>query len=307
MSRTPIRARLLLLTTLVLAGSAVPVAAQIPFASFDIPGAADLRAYGINDDGVIVGTWTPSQNAPPYLSIGFIRSPGGRVTTPILHPNDAESFTVLRAINEENVIAGFYGLSASALDASHGFVLTEGLFLPRDFPGAAVTAVRGINNRGDLSGTYGTTVDGPTIGFILPPIGPGISFGPPPGGSGLYVSHINDWRQVVGYYTAADGTTRGYLREPNGQMVDVIVPGAAVTLAYGINDCGIIVGLWTDGTGHGFYGHPGTLHSFDLPGAGGTAARGINNHGRIVGEYSANGARHGYVTGPIAAAACEDD
>jgi len=301
MSRTPISARLLLLTTLVLAGSAVPAAAQMPFTSFDIPGAADLRVYGINDDGVVVGEWTTIQNGPPFVSIGFIRSPGGWITTPILNPNDTESFTVLRAINNEGVIAGFYGLSVA-----HGFVLTEGLFKPRDFPGALDTGVRGINNRGDLSGTYDTAVHPDSIGFMLPRIGPPITFGPPLGGSGLYVSHINDWRQVVGFYTAADGTTRGYLREPNGQMVDVIVPGAAATLVYGINNCGIISGLWTDGTGHGFYGRPGNLHSFDVPGAGGTSARGINNRGRIVGEYSANG-RHGYVTAPIAGAACEDD
>jgi hypothetical protein len=302
MLRTPISARLLLLTSLVLAGSAVPAAAQIPFTSFDIPGAADLKVYGINDDGVIVGVWSPYQSGPPFVSIGFVRSPGGRITTPILNPNDTESFTVLRAINEEEVIAGFYGLSVT-----HGFVLAEGLFVPRDFPGALDTGVRGINNRGDLSGTYDTALHPDPIGFILPRTGPAVSFGPPPGGSGLYVSHINDWRQVVGNYTAANGAVVGFLRKSNGQFVDVIVPGAANTLAYGINDCGIVVGFWTDDTAHGFYGRPGDLHSFDLPGAGATKAWGINNHGRIVGAIGDANGSHGFVTAPIAAAACQDD
>jgi uncharacterized membrane protein len=303
MLRTPVSARLLLLTTLVLAGSAVPAAAQIPFTSFDVPGAVSLKVYGINDEGVIVGTWSPYQNeAPPFVSIGFIRSTGGRITTPILNPNDTESFTVLRSINDEGVIAGFYGLSVA-----HGFVLTGGSFIPRDFPGALDTAVRGNNNRGDLSGTY-DTANGPTTGFIRPLVGPPITFGPPSGGSGLYVSKINDWRQVVGFYTAADGTLLSFLRQPNGQLIDVIVPGSVTTLAYGINDCGIIVGLWQDNiTAHGFYGRPGNLHSFDLQGAGATFAREINNRGQIVGEFGDANGSHGFVTAPIAAAVCKDD
>jgi hypothetical protein len=292
----------LLLTTLVLAGSAVPAAAQIPFTSFDIPGAVSYFVPGINDDGVIVGTWRPYAGPPFVPSVGFIRSRGGRITTPVIDPNDTDPFTVLRAINDEDVIAGFYGLNVG-----HGFVLSEGSFTPVDIPGASDTLVRGINNRGDLSGTYDTALHPDPIGFILPRQRAAITFGPPPGGSGLVAGKINDWRQVVGYYTAANGTLAGFLREPNGQLVDVIVPGAANTLAYGINDCGIISGFWTDGTAHGFYGRPGNLHSFDLPGAGATFARGINNRGRVAGDYSdANGA-HGFVTAPIAAAACEDD
>jgi len=205
----------------------------------------------------------------------------------------------LRAINDEDVIAGFYGLNVA-----HGFVLIDGLFIPRDFPGALDTAVRGINNRRDLAGTYDTAIHPDPIGFIRPRVGAPITFGPPPGGSGLVVGKINDRRQVVGYYTAADGTLAGFLREPNGQLVDVIFPGAGNTQAYGINDCGIIIGLWTDGTAHGFYGRPANLHSFDLPGAGATFARGINNHGVVVGDYSNANGHHGFVTAPIAAAAC---
>ena len=303
MLRAPINSSVLLLTTLVLVGSAQPAAAQIPFTSFDIPGAGAYFVPGINDDGFIVGSWRAYEGPPFVPNVGFIRSPGGRITPPILDPHDAESFTVLRAINDEDVIAGFYGLNVV-----HGFVLSEGLFTPRDFPGALDTAVRGINNRGDLSGTYDTALHPDPIGFILPRVGSPITFGPPPGGSGLVVGKINDWRQVVGYYTAANGTLAGFLRAPNGQLVDVIVPSATGTQAQGINDCGIIVGTWEDSnTAHGFYGRPGNLHSFDLTGAGATFAQGINNRGRVVGRYTdANGVQHGFVTARIAAAACDE-
>ena len=301
--RAPMRLTTLLVTTLVLIGSVRPAAAQIPFTSFDIPGAGSYFVPGINDRGVIVGSWRPYEGPPFVPNVGFIRSPGGRITTPVLDPNDTESFTVLRAINNEGVIAGFYGLSVA-----HGFVLTEGLFTPRDFPGALDTAVRGINNQGDLSGTYDTALHPDPIGFIMPRQGPAITFGPPPGGSGLVVAKINDWRQVVGYYTAADGTTVGFLRKPTSQLVDITVPGAINTQVQGINDCGIVIGTWADNnTAHGFYGRPGNLHPFDLPGAGATFGQGINNHGRLVGRYAgANGVQHGFVTAPIPGAACDD-
>ena len=289
--------KVVLCAALIAATSAVRAAPPILFTSFDIAGAADYFVPGINDEGTVVGSWDPIGGPPP--SVGFIRAPNGQITTPLLHPNDTEPFTVLRSINDSGVIAGFYGSNTG-----HGFLLHDGVFVPVDFPGAQSTALRGINNRGDLSGTYYTSPTADPIGFILPRQGAAITFGPPPGGSGLVVGKINDQREVVGYYTAANGSLTGFLREPDGRLIDIIVPGAASTLAYGINDCGIISGFWTDGTAHGFYGRPGNLHSFDLPGAGATFARGVNNHGRVVGNYADGRGNHGFVTGPIPAAMC---
>jgi hypothetical protein len=106
---------------------------------------------------------------------------------------------------------------------------------------------------------------------------------------------------------APNGSVTGLLREPNGRLIDIVVPGAAFTRADGINDCGIIVGLWTDSTAHGFFGRPGNLHSFDIPGAGATFARGINNQGRVVGKYvDASGLAHGFITEPIPGAMCDE-
>ena len=287
-----------LCAALITATSAVLAANPIRFTSFDIAGATGYFIPGINDQGTVVGDWAPVGGV---TGIGFIRAPSGHVTTPVLDPNDTDSFTVLRAINNEGVIAGFYGVNVA-----HGFLLHNGLFVPIDFPGALDTALRGINNWGDLSGTYDTVPNGAQIGFIIPRQGPAITFGPPSGGSLLVVGKINDRRQVIGFYTAADGSLTGFLREPDGRMINIVVPGAANTKAYGINDCGIIVGLWTDGTAHGFFGRPGNLHSFDIPGAGATFARGINNQGRVVGEYADAGGTHGFVTEPIPGAMCDE-
>lgn len=287
---------------LMMATSAVLAAPSIRFTSFDVPGASDYFVPAINDDGTVVGSWTPAGN--PSALVGFIRSPSGHVTTPVLDPNDNESFTVLRAINNGDVIAGFYGSSVA-----HGFLLIDGMFVPVDFPGALDTGLRGINNRGDLAGTYDTSPTAEQIGFILPRSGAPIAFGPPPGGSNLVVGNINDQREVVGYYVAADGFTRtGFLREPDGRLVDLAVAGAMATQAYSINDCGIVVGYWRDSSGvhHGFYGRAGSLQPFDLPGAEATLSQGINDQGRLAGHYVVSGAPHAFVTEPIPGAMCDD-
>jgi hypothetical protein len=294
-----IAARVVKLAFLMTAATATGAAEPVAFTSFDITGAASYFVAGINDEGLVAGTWIGADGS----EVGFIRSADGRISTPILDPNDHSGTTILRAINDEGVIAGFYGANAE-----HGFLLSEGKFQTVDFPGAVSTALRGINNLGDLSGTYSIVdIDAADFGFIVPRRGPAISFKlPEPGATGIVVGGINDLRQLVGYYTDATSTLVGFLRQPSGQIVSVIVSGALSTQVFGINDCGNVVGFYGDGsTAHGFFGRPGNLHSFDLPGAAATFAQGINNEGRIVGRYAtADGVPHAFVSGRFAAASC---
>jgi hypothetical protein len=291
-------ARVVKLALLMMAATMAVAAEPVAFTSFDIPGASSYFVPGINDEGVAVGSWFAADGS----EVGFIRFPDRHISTPIADPNDNSGVTVLRAINDEGVIAGFYGANVN-----NGFLLTEWKFRTMDFPGAASTLLRGINNLGDVSGTYSIVdLDADEFGFIIPRRGAPISFRlPDPTGTGIVVGGINDLRQLVGYYTDASSTLVGFLRQPSGQFVSVIVPGALSTQVYGINDCGIVVGVWGDAnTAHGFYGRPGNLHSFDVPGAGATFAQGINNEGRIVGRYATDGVQHAFVSGRFAAASC---
>jgi hypothetical protein len=294
-----ITARVVQLALLMTAASATIAAEPASITSFDIPGATSYFVAAINDEGVVAGTWFAADGS----DLGFVRYPDGHIDTPIVDPNDNSGVTVLRAINDEGVIAGFYGANAS-----NGFLLTEGKFRTVAFPGALSTAVRGVNNLGDVSGTYSIVdLNADEFGFIIPRRGPAISFKlPDPTAGGIVVGGINDLRQLVGYYTNAASTLVGFLRQPSGQFVSVIVPGAISTQVYGINDCGIMVGVWGDGsTAHGFYGRPGNLHSIDLPGAVATFSQGINNEGRIVGRYAtADGVPHAFVSTGFPAASC---
>jgi hypothetical protein len=293
------RARVVKLALLMMAATATVAAEPAAFTSFDISGATSYFVAGINDEGLVAGSWTTADGA----AIGFIRAPDGRVSTPVVHPDGNTRTTVLRAVNDDGEIAGFYGANVS-----NGFLLTEEKFRTVDFPGAVATALRGINNLGDVSGTYSVVdFDADEFGFIIPRRGPAVSFKlADPTGTGIVVGAINDLRQLVGYYTDATSTLVGFLRQPNGQFVSIIFPGGLSTQAYGINDCGILVGVWGDGsTAHGFYGRPGNLRSFDVPGAIATFSQGINNEGRIVGRYAtADGVPHAFVSGAFAAASC---
>jgi hypothetical protein len=91
---------------------------------------------------------------------------------------------------------------------------------------------------------------------------------------------------------------------PSGQFVGIVFPGALSTQVDGINDCGVVIGVWGDGsTAHGFYGRPGNLHSFDLTGAAATFTQGINNEGHIVERHAtADGDPHAFVSSTFAAA-----
>ena len=290
---------MLKLAVLSLMATAALAAEPLAFTSFDIPGASSYFVPGINDEGIVVGTWFAADGS----EVGFIRSPDGHMITPVADPNDQSHVTVLRAVNDEGVIAGFYGA-----DVGNGFLLTAGKFRTIDFPGAVSTALRGLNNLGDVSGSYSVSdLDADEFGFIIPHRGAAISFKlPDPAATGVVVGAINDLRQLFGWYTDATSTLVGFLRQPSGQVISVVVPGAVSTQVYGINDCGIMIGIYGDGsTAHGFYGRPGSLHSFDLPGAGATIAQGINNEGRVVGRYAkADGLEHAFVTGRIAGASC---
>jgi probable HAF family extracellular repeat protein len=80
---------------------------------------------------------------------------------------------------------------------------------------------------------------------------------------------------------------------------DAPFPEVRFTAASGINDAGVIVGVYGDDRGeHGFVYARGAFRSFDVPfpGATGTTPQGINNRGQVVGTYrDALGSFHGFL------------
>jgi hypothetical protein len=164
-------------------------------------------------------------------------------------------------------------------------------FTTIDVPGASLTDINGINNSGQVVGTY--TAGGISHGFLL---SNGIyTTLDVPGATATVAWDINDSGQIAGSYTAG-GTTHGFLLS-DGTYSTIDVPGATRTMPRGIGDSGTVVGEYTtDGTAHGFVLDAGTVTPIDVPGAAFTSyASEINDAGEIVGRFDLPGTNSGYL------------
>jgi probable HAF family extracellular repeat protein len=127
-----------------------------------------------------------------------------------------------------------------------------------------------------------------------------------PGASGTFAAGINadpnTDTKIVGSYNISASPNRepvnhGFLLVGDS-FTTIDVPGAADTVAYGINADGQIVGYYTDaaGTSHGFLLVGDSFTTIDVPGGVDTVAYGINDHGKISGFYAdGTGLQHGFV------------
>jgi probable HAF family extracellular repeat protein len=193
-----------------------------------------------------------------------------------------------------------------------GFIYHKGKYSPLDgVPGAPLTAHVGINNRGQTAGAY--LVDGPTTrGFLRNRSGDYTSFDAAAGAPDVLTQayKLNDRGTIVGTYAVGSiddpesAEFHGFLRNPNGAVTTVDVPGASATYAGGINDRGAVVGSYadSDGKGHGFLLDRGMVTPIDPPDAdedapvGQTLAFDINDRNRIVGVYpDSQGTYHGFL------------
>src|ERR1700733_7684959 len=158
-------------------------------------------------------------------------------------------------------------------------------FTKANVPGPQQTQPSGINNAGVIVGEY-VDSSGVSQGYIL---------------NGKKLTKLNDpnavtgstWASnlnpdgpvsVVGYYVSSrTGHIVGFLYK-DGKYTDIPGPSGAVdVLALGINDSGVVVGVYADTTAfHGFLLHDKKYTTLNVPGASGTSAHGINKSGKIV-------------------------
>jgi probable HAF family extracellular repeat protein len=130
----------------------------------------------------------------------------------------------------------------------------EALTFPQiEVPGAMSTLALGINDRGQIVGTF-RDAEGVLRGFLLDqgvftPIDVDV-----PGATRTEPTGINNRGQIVGNFTDAKGVRRGFLLD-QGVFTPIDVPGATSTVVYGINAHGQIAGFFVDARGmHGFCG-----------------------------------------------------
>ena len=171
-------------------------------------------------------------------------------------------------------------------------------FTSLDFPGGTLTTARGINNQGEIVGSYRIT---PPRHALLIQAGNYIPLAPASflGTDFSEAFKTNDRGEVVGDFIGDDGFTHGFLLNRAG-VTTLDFPGASDTIAFGINELGTVVGYWDilDSAGnliayHGFTWKRGVFSQVDFPGAADTGVQGINAAGDLVGSWDAG------VTSPI--------
>jgi uncharacterized membrane protein len=226
----------------------------IPLAPTTILGTHFSEAYKSNDRGDVVGQYIGDDG----FFHGFVLKDGG-VTT-LDFPGASDTFGY--AINESGTVAGYWDIldSVGNLIAYHGFTWKDGAFSEVDLPGAADTAVLGINAAGDLVGLWDSGVTSPVGHGFVSSHGKFTSFDVPvPGSTVTQANDINASGHIVGAYVDANGVTHGFLMR-GATFATIDFPGAARSLAWGINSAGQIVGTYrTDPVQppHGFLAEPG--------------------------------------------------
>src|SRR5262249_47708081 len=114
--------------------------------TFDYPGTGNSTLpQKINDAGEIAGYYKDSSG----VTRGFVRSPNGNFSPPIVNPNWDGFLTSVRAINNSRLVAGFYILANFA----HGFFRSGNTYTDFDLPGALNTDIDALNDAGDFGGT----------------------------------------------------------------------------------------------------------------------------------------------------------
>ena len=236
-----------------------------------------------------------------------------------IHDNAHDvTFNQLLGINDEGVIAGYFGSGAQG-HPNKGYLLLPPYgqhdYINENFPGSVQTQVTGLNNRGVTVGFWSSmntasmvnnnfgfyevggsfyNADFPTSDPANPPVD--------------QLLGVNDSDIAVGFYTDGQGNNHGY--EYNigdhrfSTVTDPGLPAASLTAA-AINDENDVAGVYTNsaGTTDGFLKtHHGQFIDLAFPGASSTMALGVNSRDEVVGTYTdgsgSTATMHGFTWSP---------
>jgi hypothetical protein len=280
------------------------------YTPIDPPGSISTQAQGLNDSGVVVGSYSDSGGT----SYGFVDNGGAYTQLAPTPASGCGAFAVDCNIawgvnNSGAVVGSFFTTTGPTINdgAEHGFLYTNGnysTFTQLDVPGAGSTAAYGISNdgivvgqaiegSGDLGFTYNIATQQYNT-FSLPGLPSGALFIP---------FGINDSGEVVGTYTSPGGEFSVFLYKLGDSSFTLLPqnPAAAVgpftgTFGTGINDLGDLAGTYNVDGSLGFGSLPyvylmGQYVNFSVglpsdPFVDNSGANGINNLGDIVGVYS---------------------
>lgn len=214
------------------------------------------------------------------------------------------TFNQLLGINNEGVIAGYFG-SGAAGHPNKGYVLrapfAQRNFGNENFPGSVQTQVTGLNDNGVTVGFWSrqNTASMANANFAFYAVNGkffSVNFftGTPSQPPVDQLLGVNDHNVAVGFFTNAIGQDRGYTYNINTKkFARVRVPGIAglgpSLSANAINNAGDVAGFYnkTPSQVDAFLKlHSGRFVTIAFPGASMTQAFGVNDSDEVVGTYT---------------------
>jgi len=273
----------LFVSVLAAASDAPPL--TFKFQPFNVPGALESSAFGVNNAGIAVGYYV-DQNKVMH---GYIVQ--GRMLTTVDDPNGRDTFC--NNVNDRadfSVVGQYTNLSGMPV----GFVYKDGQFTDVPGPvGATGSGAVSINKNGDIAGYYLDSA-GVAHGYLLR--GGAYTTLDVPSALFTVATGVNDHGTVVLYWLDAGTFIESSVY--NGQSYTAInVPGAVNSYAYDLDNAGDVLYRWVDSGqhNHGALRQGGQYYKFDVPKSTFTFPAGINDHQLIVGGYRA--AQNGPIQG----------
>jgi hypothetical protein len=195
------------------------------------------QLLGANDHGVAAGFYIDAVgNAHGYLVDYAAATPTfAAVNLPASFNAAAVTAT---GIDNAGQVSGFF---TDAGGNTHGFIDIGGTFVKIDFPGGTNTMVLGLNNDDQVVGSY-VDSSGETQGFTYDwtqnlyqtVSDPNASATPAFDVTGTTVNGINDWGQLVGFYSDISNVN-GFLANPVPEPASVGLMFLAAALALSVS------------------------------------------------------------------------
>lgn len=240
-------------------------------------GRSASRGWGINESGLIVGSFGMGASSP---TDSFKWQNGSGSLLPLV---DAYG------VNDHGTIVGSH-INGSIVDAA---IWSNGTVTDLGTLGGNSSRALDINNAGEAVG-INRDASGTDHAFVW---NNGVSASLSSRES--EAQDVNEIGQIVGYNTLATGAKHATLWQ-SGQTIDLDTLHTADSTAYAINDSGTIVG----DAGFAFIYQDGQMRLLDdlIDPASGWQLRvgyDINNSGQIVGSGDFHGATHAFLLTPV--------
>lgn len=262
------------------------VAKSYAFVAVECPGTGNTHPTGLNNQQEVVGTCHVDGNPRAFL---------WDQRTGFTYFENAEGHrTVPTGINARGEVVGFFYVSTSEGQRSHGFLrCSDGSILSFDPPGSRETYAHGVNDSGEIVGAYVDSLR-TTRGFIRDSNGSFESIDAPEAAS-TSPTAVNNKGEIAGYFMTTGIGDRGFIRHADRTFL-VLEPDGIQPKS--MNDSGALVGLTRVG---GFVHLAGqSLQGLEHPACQGscTIPTGINENGDIVGQYQLGGRVYGFIASP---------